>query len=847
MTKNVFVFYLFLIVLVFAISGSCFAKNKNTFITGILFVEDSTKKDSVLVRSDVDTIVVAEAKDSTINDVSKKTITYYGNAKIVFREWSVEADVIELDWDKSLLRAYNRTLEGDTVKKKLPTLIDRTETYMGKEVAYNFKTKTGVVKYGETKIDDGFYKGEVLKKVSDDCYYIKDGIYTTCDNEHPHFHFGSPKMKVIPKSSIIAAPVYFYIDDLPIFAIPFAVIPNKGGRQSGIVPPAYGDDRRRGKNLRHLGYYWAISDYFDINFLSDIYMKGGYTLSSQFRYNFRYMMNGSLDLSYGKQKFDVDNEPTKDWKVQLNHNHDINPTTNLHVDFTFASSDYYSNTSNNLNELLQLQQNMISNATFNKSWEGTNRSLSINIYRDENLLTGNVLDILPSLTFSQSQIYPFRKSNSINSSWYEDIGFNYSSQLVNRRTKVQNDKFLLADEHNEFRNGINHNVTFNISPKLGHFNLSPSFNYNELWYSRMFKIENVTTSTNQDSIVSKHETGFFPVRTFNMGVGLGTRFYGIFNPNSIGIKSIRHTVNPSISYNFRPDFSTPFFGYYGTYTENGTEKKYSKFEEGVFGAPSIGQNQNVSFNIGNIFEMKTIQPDTVETDNKIQLLNLNASVAYNFAADSMKFSDLNINYRTNIANIFDLYTTTSYSFYDYDTTGRAINKFLPGSVPLRLTRVGINLSASFSGDRKSSSNNVNSAIKGDTDRNAEDNHEDIPVTSDNGEIDFYIPWNLSLSYDYNLSKTNPYYISRISNLRFNFGFSLTEKWRIDCSSYYDLIAKEFLTPQINISRDLHCWVMNFSWVPTGKYAMFNFEIRIKAPQLSDLKLAKQGSARGVFN
>jgi hypothetical protein len=98
--------------------------------------------------------------------------------------------------------------------------------------------------------------------------------------------------------------------------------------------------------------------------------------------------------------------------------------------------------------------------------------------------------------------------------------------------------------------------------------------------------------------------------------------------------------------------------------------------------------------------MKTIQPDSVETDNKIQLLNLNAAVAYNFAADSMRFSDLSINYRTNIASIFDLYTTTSYSFYDYDNNGRAINKFLSGSIPLRLTRVNVNLSASFRGEKK---------------------------------------------------------------------------------------------------------------------------------------------------
>jgi hypothetical protein len=155
------------------------------------------------------------------------------------------------------------------------------------------------------------------------------------------------------------------------------------------------------------------------------------------------------------------------------------------------------------------------------------------------------------------------------------------------------------------------------------------------------------------------------------------------------------------------------------------------------------------------------------------------------------------------------------------------------------------------GDSKQETNkndaDKNYGLSNEWDRNEYNEHEDNNLPTDNGEIDFYIPWNLSLSYDYNFNKSNPKNTYRSSNLNLNFGFNLTEKWRIDCSSHYDLVAKEFLTPQISIARDLHCWVMNFSWVPTGKYAMFNFEIRIKASQLSDLKVTKQGSARGVFN
>ena len=535
------------------------------------------KRDTVEVRSDIDTLVSAEAKDSVINDIQGKMTTFYGKAKIVFKEWKIEADVINLDWEKSTLRAYNRKIEGDTsLTNNLPTLTEKNETYKGSEVLYNFKTKTGVVKYGQTAIDNGFYKGSTIKKISNECYYIKDGTYTTCNEDHPHFYFASPKMKVIPKSVIIASPIYLYIADIPIFAIPFAVLPNKGGRQSGLIPPAYGDDINRGKNLRHLGYFWAINDYTDVNLTTDLYMKGGYNLSSLIRYNVRYLLSGSLNLSYSRQKFNVDAEAQKDWYLRLNHNQSIDPTTQVNVDFNFVSNNYFTNNSNNFDELLR--QNMISNATLNKTWEGSNRSISINLYRDQNLSNGEVSENLPSVSFSQSQIYPFKSSNSVNPSWYEDIGFNYNTQLLNTHSKILWGPDTAQSFKHDYKSGMNHNISFNFSPKLGHFNLSPSLNYNEIWYNKIIERKNFITKQGDDSIVTNHKNGFYAARTFNMGLSLGTRFYGIFQPNMLGVNSIRHSVLPSLSYNFRPDFSKDAFGYFGSYkTSKADEIKYSKF------------------------------------------------------------------------------------------------------------------------------------------------------------------------------------------------------------------------------------------------------------------------------
>jgi lipopolysaccharide assembly outer membrane protein LptD (OstA) len=804
----------------------------------------SGKTDTSIVKSDIDTIVSYEGKDSIIYDIPNRTTTLYGSSKISFRNWKIEAEIIKIYWNTYKLIAKGIPDPKDSTKYVgLPNFWEGNENYKGFEVEYNFKNKSGVIKHGETAIDNGFYKGEKIKKEPENFYFIKDGSYTTCDKPHPHFYFYSPKMKVIPNNQIIAEPVVFYIAEVPVFAIPFAVLPNKGGRASGIIPPAYGDDLRRGKNLRHLGYYWAINDYSDLSLTTDQFMKGGYVLNSNFQYNLRYYFNGRIDLSYSRQKFDIDETPRKDWRLSISHNQTFNPTTQLMVNFNFISNSYFQNTSINYNEILQ--QNMISTATLNTSWEGTNRSISISMYRDQNLQNGNISENLPSLSFSQSQIYPFKSGkSSLEPKWYELVGLNYNAQLLNTHTKIRNDQ--TGDYSQNYRRGIKHDVSFNISPKLGNFNISPSISYSELWYDKSIKKENIKTKDGRDSIVTSDVIGFITTRQFYLGLSGSTRFFGIFKPNMFGVTGIRHTITPSISYNIRPDFSDPFFKSYGTYTDSlGREIKYNRFEREVFGGPPAGKSQSISLSVGNIFEMKTAPKDTASEENKIQLLNVNGSIGYNFAADSLRLSDLNVNYRTNIANIFDLSGSTSWNFYKYEQQNGLINKFLINDGSLaRLTNINFNVSTSFKGEKSKKAKEKEKSKQENTQEEPQQKSQYFGLYDQETSLD--IPWNLSISYDFNLNKYDPFHPSKSSSLRANLGFNLTDNWKFTFSGYYDLVNRQLLAPMITVYRDLHCWEMNLSWVPTGPYARFYFEIKIKASQLQDIKILKQGSVTGVF-
>jgi hypothetical protein len=330
-----------------------------------------------------------------------------------------------------------------------------------------------------------------------------------------------------------------------------------------------------------------------------------------------------------------------------------------------------------------------------------------------------------------------------------------------------------------------------------------------------------------------------------MGVSAQTKFYGIFNPDILGIASIRHTVNPSISYNYSPDFSKPKWGYYSTYVDTlGNVQKYDKFQREVFGGAGAGEQQNLSFSLTNIFEMKTkVDPtDTTSKEKKIQLLNLSANMSYNFAADSLRFSDLSVSYRTQVGELLNLSGSSSFTPYDYSPLTDRINKFLINEHKgfLRMTDLSFSISTSLSGEKLKSKE---TGVPKPEDRPANE-LENIDRQIYQGiysqkEADFSIPWTLSLSYNYSRSTPTPLSVYKYSNMNGSIDFNLTPAWKFSVAGSYDFGTKQFAAPQIRITRDLHCWVMNFTWNPIGPYRGYNLEIKVKAPQLQDLKLTKR--------
>jgi len=775
----------------------------------------------------VDTVVQYSATDSVVFVLPDKQMFLYRSATIGYQNMALNSEVIVVDWNSATLNARGVPDTTDPTGRKYtgtPVMKEAGERYDGRELSYNFGTKKGRIELGDTKIEEGFYHGEEIKKLDCDDMFVREGRYTTCDLPEPHYYFGSPRMKIGVGDKVIAEPVYLYIADVPVFGLPFVVLPNRSGRRSGIISPAFGEDGRRGKFLSHLGFYWATSDYMDLALKSDLYTKGGWALYSEYRYSLRYDFSGSLSGEYKHLFTGEEGDPGRtgenSYRVNMAHSQQFDPTTRLNVNFTFTTNNSFVNT-NSLSQALN--QNIVSNATLSRSWEGTPNSISVNVGRTQDLRNGNVTEVLPSVSFNHSQSFPFRSGGGSgeSGSWYEDIGLGYSANLTNRlsasdktlpgvRNTVNGTDVLdtVTARERDRNRSLSQSVNLNYSPKVGHVTVTPSLSYRD---QRTF-IENDVPLVNaaDSSWAIARQTSSLKSGVITASLSAGTKLYGMIQPGVLGVSAFRHTLTPNLSFSY----ANPITG------ENRGK-----------------ETMTANLGLGNVFEIKTIPADTGQPE-KIQLLNLNAGVSYNFSADSLKLSPLSLSFRTGIRNVVDIDGGASYDFYKLVETSpgsfRRVNRFIVSDEGrlARLTNFRISLSTRISGEGGDGSSGPGVAPT-----------TGFPGGSGDAEPNFSIPWSLSLSLAYSESKVQPN-PSRSSTLRGSLEFALTEKWKISSGGGYDMIRNEPVAPDITISRDLHCWFMNFYWVPTGTYRQYRFEIRVKASQLSDLKLTKQGSDRG---
>lgn len=879
-TKNKYLalcIFLTIIVVSLYTAASAKAQVQDTIVTALgdtLFAD--ILPDSILGENSGMTSPIDSDADH-VSIVPGKSITYHGTeskpASITFEDMTLEAMKITLFFEGDSLVAEGIQVPAN--KDSFPEgykiigmpVFDQVgqEPLTGTKMVYNLVTKKAKILEGRTKFDGGFYYGDQIIRVEKDILQIQDGYYTTCDLEkNPHFHFESSHMKMQVGNKVVARPVILYIQNIPVFMIPFGVFPVSGGRNSGFIMPSYGESRLEGRYLQGMGYYYAPNDYMDAKLIMDYYEKSGVLLRGDAKYMIRYKMSGSVSGSITRKSFG-DNVQRR-WDLNVRHTQTIDPTMSLSANGSFVSDgSFYKDRSFNRDK--RSQRFLLSSASLTKNWVDKNIFLSVNASRREDLSTGAVTETLPNIRFSKNgPIYLFRRDEPGGTSvtdgkpFYDNLSLNYNSSMLNKRSKTVPtgaDTLLYSDFKKSTRFGVQHNISLKMQSKIfSHFNVNPSIQYKEEWFNEA----TVLYLDENNNEVTGTENGFFARRTGRMVVGLNTKLYGTFNPNIGRLRSVRHELTPTLSFSYSPDFSDPSFGYFGTYTDSaGAEVKYDRFRNSIYGATGSNKVQTIGINIDNRFMAKTLTGDTEST---IDLLNINMSTSYNFLAPdgTRKLSDLFTSFR--IIPFARLNLNMVHSFYAFDPVlKRRTNTLLIDTGKswwkksfIQLTSLTASTNFSIRSGKPGSQDDeeeeetedafndeeaVGRSIQDDPQRRYED-------PNDLNLMD--IPWELSGSLQFRINRQDPSRSTKVLTSTANFKIEVTENWKVEYRGNFDLIDKSITSQDFRIYRDLHCWEFSFNWTPpNSSRSGFWLELRVKDPKLRDLRIKKTdygGSALG---
>lgn len=831
----------------------CF-NTQNAYSQDSLFVQ---KQDSLDLKKNkkkavLDARIDYSAEDSLTFFLDNKDVFLYNKAKIDYDKMKLESGFMTVNFDTKTLFAEGVKDSTDTITQA-PIFKEGNAEYKSKELKYNFDTKQGLISNVFTKESDGYLHGEKVKKKDDRTMYISSGMFTTCDNEdHPHFGISFSKAKAITDDKIVTGPAWFSLMEIPLpVGIPFAYFPFTDGKKSGFLMPSYGNAANRGYYLRNIGWYFAINDYIDLALRGDIYTNLSYALNISSSYVKRYKYRGSIEFRYEDNHTGLKNTPSysssSDFKFRWTHSQEakshpyrtfsanVNLVSSKFNQYTTNVSDYFNNTTTS---------SIAFSTRFGSAW-----SFTANLGESYNINSGAISLDLPSMTLSSIQFYPFRKKKSSGKrKWYEDISFSYRANLIN--TIDTYDSLLTSsDLIKNFRNGIMHSIPISSNVKiLKHLNWTNSISYTERWYTNSLS---KTYNPETDLIDKDTIYGFIANRNANFTSSINTRLYGMFTFKKGFIKAVRHVINPSISFNYTPDFSEPSLGFYDFYTDKeGKRVYYSKTENGVFGSPPQGASGVISFSLGNNLEMKVPDKnDTVEGMRKIVLLEaFNISSGYDLARDSVNWQPLRLTARTTLFKKLLINFSAAYTPYVLNENGVLTNELLWHKEGRLFQKQNSQWTLNMSWNLNSKADH--SQTTGDYHSPTEMQYS--PFSNPNEilseHVDFSIPWNLTLGVNY--SRLSSYIVSiagyqtnQSATLTARGDLNLTEKWKIGFSSGYDFINKDFTYTSIDFYRDLHCWEMRMNWIPFGPRQGWNFSISVKAPMLQDLKYEKRNDFR----
>jgi len=842
------------------------------------------KPDTVKVSNDLNTTVVYTAEDSIVFSAKTRIARLYGNADITYGDVNLKASEVKINYQTNLVDAKGAV---DTAGRwrGMPIFTQGSEKFQADSMRYNFRTRKGLIKQVITQQGDGYIHGEAVKRESETALYIRNAEYTTCNLAHPHFYIKSYKMKMIPGKKIVSGPFNLHIADVPTpLGFVFGFFPIPKFRSSGLIIPTYGESAQQGFFLRNGGVYLALSDYFDLKLLGEIYTLGGWGLTPQSVYKKRYRYDGVVNLLYNARPAllsDGTRIQNAIKEFRLNWSHTPVPRGNSRFS---ASVNVGTNGSNrrsfNINQYVSTT--FLSNVNYSATIPNSPFSLasSIRISQDVARKTFN-LD-LPTLALTMNRIFPFKRAGSTANNALTNLSLSYaltSQYSINNLRRTGSDllpggvRNLSAPitnaalepvpfSQNNFgyllknaQFGVQHSVPISTTFRaFKYINISPAVNFREIWYASRL---NYRFDKAQNGVFVDTARGFNRFYDFNTSASASTQVYGTFFVRKGGVEAIRHRMTPTVSFGYRPDFGVSTFGFFQKTQVDSTGRSLNlnPYASYLYGGPSSGgRSAALSFSLTNVLEAKVRQKGDSGKNKFVKkniLENLSLAGGYNFLADSFKLSAIRVGLNTRVLNKVTIASNIALDPYEYENrpiSGAAFSRnevrrkayaLEAGQGLGKITNADLSLSFSLNPSKNKKEKTLPKKELSEAER------QELSFINANPDlfVDFNTPWNINfqylVQYYYRGQGAKTYEI--IQNLQISGDLSLTPKWKIGYSAPFDFQTKKFASTSINIYRDLHCWEMRMGLVVAGTRPSYQFDINVKASILQDLKLSRRNS------
>ena len=855
-------------------------------------VDDSIHLDSLnkTKKNGIDAPVNFSANDSMVYDAQKKVAHLYGSSNVKYETMDLKSEKIALNMDSSIVHATGVYKDSTKQLTGTPTFAMGSDNYESDTMAFNFKSKKGLIRNVYTEQQEGFLRSELSKRNNNGEIFMQHGRYTTCDEKHPDFYLALSRAKVRPGKDVVFGPAYLVVADVPLpLAIPYGFFPFSKSYSSGFIMPTYGDESTRGFYLRDGGYYFAMNDKWDLKLLGEVYTKGSWGISAASNYRQRYKFNGSFYLSYQDTQTGDKGMPDytrqTSFKIQWSHRQDAkaNPFNSLSASVNFATSSYERNNMGSLyNPQTMTQSTRTSSVSWSTTFSNIGLSLSSTANLSQNMRDSSIAMTLPDLNISLSRLYPFKRAHAVGKErWYEKIALSYTGQVSNS-ISTKEDKLMKSSLIKDWKNGMQHQIPISGNFTLfNYLNINPSFNFTDRMYTN--KVMRSWDAKAQKEVADT-TYGFHNVYNWNLSVSASTKLYGFWTPNrkifGDKIQTIRHVLTPTVSFSYAPDFGASRYGYYETYQRTNSDGsvdlvQYTPYQNGLYGVPGRGKTGNISFGLDNNIEMKVRSDKDSTGYKKLSIIdNLGLNMSYNMAAKEKPWSDLSMNIRLKWWKNYTFNMNAVFASYAYELDSKGnpyvgnhtywgmgkFGRFQGMSQNVSYTLNPEKIKKWFGGgddtkkdDDKKKKDKDEEGVDTDIESNVDETMIDgqrkakkkkdtsKAATDDDGYMTFSMPWSLTFGYGITMRENTsgtfntssmryPYKFTQ--TLNFSGNLRISEGWNISFSSGYDFENHDISMTTASLQRDLHCFNMSCS-VVLAPYTSYNFTFRCNASTLTD--------------